>query len=142
MSPAKQSTRKTKTRAGSAPAKSESLSFEKLQRDAFLPLGQMIYTEPFKLPGMEDSGYYVLVDHGVDNKHNFALYGYSMGGPGGIPLIVMRGMGDWYVYGSKSKENPQGRSAKDTAYGNFVELLESKAESILKDLIYESKKTK
>ena len=112
-----------------------------LKQEAFIPEGKSIYSQPFKIPGLEDQGYFVITDHGVGNKHSFSLYGYSMGGPGGIPILIMRGLGDWYVYGSKSKEHPNGRPAGEIVYGKHLDLFENEAKGILENLIYEDTKT-
>ena len=112
-------------------------SFELLEIEAFLPDGKMVYSEPFKIPGLDSLGYFVVMDSGIDNRHSFSLYGYSMGGPGGIPILVRR-KNSWFVYASKSKDLPEGRPASETSYGAQVQLFESKAKDILRDLIREN----
>ena len=119
----------------------KSKSFDELKQEAFIPEGKSIYSQPFKIPGLEDHGYFVITDHGIGNKHSFSLYGYSMGGPGGIPILIMRGLGDWYVYGTKSKERPNGRPAGEIVYGKHLDLFEKEAKGILENLIYEDTKT-
>ncbi len=40
----------------------KSKSFDQLKQEALIPEGKAIYSQPFKIPGLEDHGYYIITD--------------------------------------------------------------------------------
>lgn len=64
-----------------------------------IPIGKALQSEPFVLK----DGRYIMMNYGVGEKDSFAVYMYSMGGPGGVPLAVVRD-GRWVNYFNKKQE--------------------------------------